>query len=505
MRTDVTSPGTTKGSSKRLPLREKVSWGCGGFSEQLAANGLNNLFVPIYNIGFGMSSVFIGWAITIPRLFDMISDPFIGNLSDNSRTRWGRRRPFIFAGGFLTAFAFGLSYMASPHWGSVALFSYAVAACIFFYLMYTIFSIPFTALGLELVEDYDERADVQKFRLIFASCAGFIIPWLYKLCLALGQHARDVLEGEGAVWYAFVFRPLADMATDEGVAVEIIGVRYVAWMLAIGILLSALPPALFTKEKVHFDSRQKISLLQSGRLVLKNRSFRRLCLMIFLVISGMFFMGVLVTYANIFHVFGGDKQSGATWNGWYGTTNGIASLLATFIIPILVRKMDKKKVLLVGLSMASAGILSSWFLLNPGFPVLQLILAVVIGIGMTACWLLNGAFIADICDEDEYHNGYRREGMFSAFFGFVVKMAFAGIAFTLGYVLTFIGYEAGGDTMTPETIFRLRLFIALWPSSCLIAAIIVISRYSLTRERVNEIQEELRRRRQISEPMEDPA
>jgi GPH family glycoside/pentoside/hexuronide:cation symporter len=479
----------------RLPMREKIAWGMGGFSDQLAANGLNNLFVPIYNIGFGMSSILIGWAVAIPRFFDMISDPLVGNLSDNCRSRFGRRRPFIFAGGFLMAFAFGVSYMASPDWGNVALFAFAVSACIFFYFMYTLFAVPYNALGLELTSDYDERADVQKYRLIFASAATFLVPWLYKICISTGEFIRGVVESGEAPWYAFLFQPIVHMATNADVKVEVLGIRYVAWTLAIIIALSALPVSLFTREKHKVEGQEKLHLLRSGRLALQNRSFRTLALMIFFVISGMFFMGVLVTYANIFYIFDGDKSSGATWNGFYGTVSGIASLGATFVIPVLVRRFDKKKVLLGGLGLAAVTILCSWFLLQPGMPALQLVLALVIGIGMSTCWLLNGAFIADICDEDELLNGFRREGIFSAFYGFMVKMAFTGIAFTLGYVLAFIGYEAGADKMTPETLTRLRLFIALFPSSCLIAAIITFSRYKLSRERLHEIQATLRSRK----------
>lgn len=64
--------------SARLPVREKIAWGLGGFSDQVAANGLNSLFVPIYNVGFGMSSVLIGWAAAIPRLIDTLSHPVMG-------------------------------------------------------------------------------------------------------------------------------------------------------------------------------------------------------------------------------------------------------------------------------------------------------------------------------------------------------------------------------------------------------------------------------------------
>lgn len=480
---------------KKLPLSEKLAWGCGGFSEQLAANGLNNLFIPIYNIGLGLDSVLIGWAISIPRFFDMVSDPVMGNISDNSRSRFGRRRPFILAGSILMALMFAIAYMASPFWGSWTLFAYAVVACILFYLAYTVYSVPFAALGLELTDDYDERADVQKYRMVFASLGTLSIPWLYKICISVGGHVQHLLEQGGAGRYRFLLRPVAALSAENNIAPEVLGVRYVAWIAAALIILTALPVSLLTREKAPVGAAKKIHLLKSARMVFENRSFRIQSLMIFLVITGMFFIGALMLYVNIFHVCGGDKSAAATWSGLYGSTTGAFSLASTFLIPVLVRILDKKKVLLGGVGVAALAILSSWFLFNPAMPALQLVLSAFIGFGMSACWLLNGAFIADICDEDELQNGVRREGMFSAVFGFVIKLAFTAIALLLGYVLKFIGYEAGSDAMLPETVLRLRLFVALFPSSCLLLAILVFSRYSLTRQRIREIQELCRQRR----------
>lgn len=479
----------------RLPVREKLAWGLGGFSEQMATNGLNTLFVPIYNIGFGMSSVLIGWAVAIPRFFDTISDPLMGNISDNSRSRFGRRRPFILAGGLLMALAFGASYMASPFWPDAVLFAYTVTACVVFYLMYTVFSVPYSALGLELTSDYDERADVQKYRMIFASAAAFLLPWLYKLCLSAGEFIRDFVGSDQTAWYSFLFYPVVHMATNDDVKVEVLGIRYVAWTLAIVIAATALPVALFTRERLKVHDQAKLHLLHSGKLALQNRSFRILCLMIFFVICGVYFMGVLVTYANIFYIFGGDKSTAATWNGYYGTASAVALLAAAFVIPRIVRRFDKKKVLFYGMALAALAIMSSWFLLHPGMPALQLVLAVFMGAGMTTVWSLNGAFLADICDEDELQHGYRREGIFASFFGFMIKLGFTGIAFTLGYALAFIGYDAGADEMTPQALTSLRLFIAFFPSACIIAAMIAFSRYRLSRERVHEIQALLRERR----------
>ncbi|MDQ8193869.1 MFS transporter [Coraliomargarita sp. SDUM461004] len=489
-------PTTSNDStSKKLSVREKAAWGCGGFSDQLAANGLNNIFVPIFNIGLGLSSVLIGWAVSIPRFVDMISDPLMGNISDNSRSRFGRRRPLIFLGSILMALGFGVSYMASPYWGDWQLFSYALVSCIFFYLMYTVYSVPYNALGLELAEDYDDRADLQKYRLLASSFASFTIPWLYKLCILAGEHIQAVILSEKTVWYGSLLAPVSEMILADDVKLEVIGARYVAWGIALMIVLTALPAVLFTKEKLTLTSVPKVSFFNSGVLAVKNRSFRTLCCMIFLVITGMYFIGVLVTYANIFYVFDGDRSTAATWTGLYGTVTGITGMVSSFLIPVLVKRFDKKRVLMFGLLLAVVSISSSWFLLNPALPQLQLLMAAMVSFGMSACWLLNGAFIADICDEDELLNGYRQEGMFAAFFGFVVKMAFSGIALLLGLVLWLIGYEAGAELMSEQTILRMRLFIAVFPPICLVGAFWVFRNYRLNRQVIYEIQHELKKRK----------
>jgi GPH family glycoside/pentoside/hexuronide:cation symporter len=217
--------------------------------------------------------------------------------------------------------------------------------------------------------------------------------------------------------------------------------------------------------------------------------------MIFLVVTGMYFVVPLLTYINIFYVFHGNKAMAATWTGWNGTVLGISSLAGSFVVPRLVRKFDKKKVLIGGLCLAAASVFSTWFLITPAWPALQLLPAVLIGFGMMACWLLNGAFVADICDEDELVYGFRREGIFSAIFGFVIKLSFTTIALLLGYLFKFIGYSAGAETMSPAAILRLRLFLALFPATCMLLAAFVFSRYPLIRSRVIEIQEKIRERK----------
>jgi GPH family glycoside/pentoside/hexuronide:cation symporter len=107
--------------------------------------------------------------------------------------------------------------------------------------------------------------------------------------------------------------------------------------------------------------------------------------------------------------------------------------------------------------------------------------------------------MADICDQDELDFGYRREGMFAAAFGFIVKLAFTVIGVALGYLLAVAGYEAGAETMNPETITSLRYFLTFFPMGCLLIAAAIFKFYPLTRERIHEIQAQLNARHEGAE------
>jgi GPH family glycoside/pentoside/hexuronide:cation symporter len=480
--------------TEKVSMKEKLSWGLGGFSEQIAVNGLNNMFMPVFNMGFGLDSKLIGWAISIPRFFDMISDPLIGNMSDNCRSRFGRRRPFILVGGILMALVFGLTYMASPYMGQWAMFAYATIACILFYLAYTIYSVPYTALGLELTDDYDERAHIQKYRLIFSSLATFAIPWIYPICLKVGERAQALAGQDQVAWFEKPLTLFPGLAADVSIKAEVLGSRYVAWACALFIVLAILPVSFAVKERGRMSGKEKIGLLTSVKLVSKNKPFAFLLGMILLVITGMYFINPLLLYMNIFYVHGGDKSAGGILSGMFGSTQAIVMFISSFIVPYLVQILDKKKVLMIGLSLGALASFLNLFLVNPAHPKLQLISAAILGFGMSCCWLLNGAFIADVCDADELAFGYRREGMFSASFGFVVKLAFTVIGVALGYLIAVAGYEAGADIMTPETVKILRYFLVFFPMSCLILAAITMKFYPLTRERIHEIQRQLNER-----------
>jgi Na+/melibiose symporter-like transporter len=142
-----------------------------------------------------------------------------------------------------------------------------------------------------------------------------------------------------------------------------------------------------------------------------------------------------------------------------------------------------------------AGYLISWFLFTPNHPYLAIIPPVVINIGLCACWVLNGSFNADICDYDELKTGRRREGMYSAVFGFLNKAAIALVMLISSWVLVRLGFEGNNIQPTSQQLFTLRWTYIAIPTAAMLGAIFCMWKYPLTKKRVTEIQKELEIRR----------
>ncbi|MEN8255812.1 MAG: MFS transporter, partial [Verrucomicrobiota bacterium] len=169
---------------KPAPLFSKIAWGMGGLPEMLANNAILVLVYQIYNIELGLNPMWIGVALMISRILDAVTDPLMGNLTDNTRTKWGRRRPWILLGAVIMSVFFAMIWLIPPGLGQMGLFAWFATMTVLFYIGFTIFIIPFGALGLELELDYDLRTKLQVFRLFPSFAGGFVLPWLYKMTLS---------------------------------------------------------------------------------------------------------------------------------------------------------------------------------------------------------------------------------------------------------------------------------------------------------------------------------
>ena len=448
-----------------LSVAKKLAWGIGGFAENLANNALLTLAYPIFGVGMGLSPFYIGLALSASRIIDAITDPIMGNITDNTKSRWGRRRPWIFIGAILMSLVFAAIWFTPRLENQLIPAIYLIVMCSLFYMAFTIWVVPFSGLGLELVEDYVERTRLMAFRVAPSFIVGAAIGSLYKITLMEHLWGGD----------------------------EVIGARYVGLIVGSLMLVTGIIPAIFSRERFATTRQEKTKIWLALTLTIKNEPFLLLIGSVFFVFVALFFMIPLLTYISLYYVCNGNKQLMASIGVYIAFVQATFQLLSMFAIGYLAKFFDKKKVLIGGLLLGIFGYLSSWFLFTPKYPYLTILPPVIINIGLCACWVLNGSFSADICDYDELKTGRRREGMFSAVFGFLNKLAIALVSTLSSWVLVRLGFE--GENLNPkiEQLFTLRWFYIVVPVTAMVGAIMCMWRYPLTRERVREIQDQLRK------------
>jgi GPH family glycoside/pentoside/hexuronide:cation symporter len=174
-----------------------------------------------------------------------------------------------------------------------------------------------------------------------------------------------------------------------------------------------------------------------------------------------------------------------------GITQTATQLLSVLVINKVSKFFDKKTVLMAGLTIGILGYASSWYLFTPNYPYLAILPPVIVNIGLSACWVLIGSFCADICDYDESKTGKRREGMFSAVMGFLMKLSIAMVTVLTSWVLIHLGIQGQDPQLSVEQLFTIRWFYIAVPAAAMIIAILFMIKYPLSKVRVNEIQAQL--------------
>lgn len=468
--------GAPPAETGKVPLGRKAAWGIASIPDQLVTNGIGTLALPIYNLGLGIDPRLLGWALALPRVLDAVIDPAIGNISDNARTRWGRRRPFIFVGGILLSvffmlmwmppkFLMGKSFMLSmPAFlgGTMQipqLAVYFLVTSMLCYFGYAIFAIPRQAMGIELSTDYHERTSIFAMNSFFAYLAGFLMPWLYHLSFTAGR-----LTGGN----------------------EIAGVRYVAVGVGLIMLVCALAPALLIRERSKgLTAQPKTRLIDGFKMTFSNYPFWLMFFIIFLILLASSLVGPMNLYISIDYVCGGDKKYGSYIGGWNGTMQGVVGLAMTPVIAWTAHRIGKKATMLLGQLIALTGFIGSWWLFTPRFPYLQLVETALVNVGLACVWVLSGSVMADICDTDELKYGLRREGMFGAVFQFLMKTSTSCVVIVAGYSLVWAGYQAG-KIQTIETLTRMRVLFIVITVACLAVSIVLTLFFPITEKSARE-------------------
>ena len=446
--------------TERLSPFTKLAYGVGDFGFAFADTAIGVLFAIFLTDVVGLRGSLAALAIWIGRSWDYINDPLLGHLVDRTRTRWGRRRPYLLFGFIPFGVAFAMLWWRPPFDSDIALTAYYAAAFFFYDTVLTLVTTPFFALTPELTQDYDERTSLTSYRMAFSLLGGliaFIVP-LMMIGTMRPENAGRVFQ--------------------------------MGYVFAIACSLPLLVTFFGTREREEYVHQEQPSLRESLKATWGNRPFK--------FAAGIFLftwtaIEVIQTMLLFFlkYRMGLEEES--------DIVAGAVFITALIVLPFWVwasLKTDKRKAYIYGMIFLSAVMMALIFI-DPSLGFTYVIsLAALAGIGVSAVHVLTWAMIPDAVEVDELQNGARHEGMFYALVSLMKKVAVSiALPVTL-LVLDWSGFMSNAPQQTVSAVWAIRIMIGPVPSVLLLGGILFAMYYPLTREAHAEVRESIEARRE---------
>lgn len=480
------APHTRTAPADRVRLLHKLAYGSGAFVNNLLAAASGGMMI-VLNLGLGMNPALVGLLGALPRLTDALTDPLMGYISDNTRTRWGRRRPFIFAGAIAAGVIFALLWQLPRGQSEQFYFVYFLVGSILFFMGYTVFATPWVALGYELTPDYHERTRLMGTQNFVGQLAYVVSPWFLWIMTHKGFFPDQVA---GAAGLAII---VAVVAIGLGLLPAILLRERMLGIVAAGTAAGELANALGLAQRIRLGVS---SFFRSFGETLRSRPFLKLCVATFMVFNGFMLISSFQFYVIIYYVCGGDQAVGAKYAGYAGTVGGVSTFAVVAFITWLATRIGKRHAFFVSTGLSMFGYALKWICYNPAHPMLVVLPAPLLAFGLGGLFTLVPSMVADVVDTDELKTHRRREGMFGSVFWWTVKLGMAAALAGGGYLLNATGFDVnlGGDQL-PRTIILLRFFDAGIPILASAVAIWAVATYPITEAKANEVRQVLESRR----------
>lgn len=468
-------------TSAKVPFSDKVAFGIGMLANQMFPAALA-IFMVVLVQDLGFPGWMWGVLFFLPRVFDSITDPIMGFISDNTKSRWGRRRQYVLLGAIIMGVSFVIMWQLYRENGVDYNFTYFLLWSFVFYLGLTIFSVPYVAMGYEMSNDFHERTSIMAVAQWIGQWAWVIAPWFWVVMYDQG-------------WFES-----ADVAT-----------RTLAIWVGVICMVFAMVPAIFLKSKstVNEDySPLTVSniggslkeILQGFVEAFKCKPFRKLCIATFFIFNAFNTIAAFSFFIVVYYLFNGDAGAAGIWPTLFGS---LGALITTFLVIPVVTKMSKvmgkKRAFVTSQGISVIGYIMLWFLFIPGKPYMFIFALPFFSFGIGSLFVLMMSMTADVIDLDELTSGKRREGIFGAIYWWMVKFGFAIAGLLSGAILSVVGFESDATVQTEQAITGLRAFYSGVPILGTLIAMFVMWDYDVTEERANEIREALDKRQK-----EDP-
>ena len=533
----------------KVPFGQKMAFGSGHLVLNLLPGALA-VFMFFLVTAFGMDPWLAGLLGGLPRIFDALTDPIMGFISDNTKSKWGRRRPYIFVGAILSGILFALLFQLSEDNSVMFNFWYFLLMSLLFLVGNTMYATPLVGLGYEMTSDYNERTRLMAFANTVGQIAWMLVPWFWVVIAdpTVFPISEEVLRSIGEM--GLTGDELQKITTEK---LQGTGVRKLSLIVGLICAVLGILPALFCKglDAGKMGNRKEIGLKtlssnfkelgQGIKEVFKNKPFMKLCGATFLVFNGFQMVASFSFFIIVFYIYNGDYGLASTWPAWFASLTAI--ITAFMVIPIISRianKWGKRKAFIIstvisiigyclkwwgfdntlnaqfnqstagkGLNSFVASIFDainpfldsigmSWFSMDAsqGGPWLMFLPIPFMAFGLGGLFTLMMSMTADVCDLDELQNGMpRKEGTFGAIYWWFVKLGQALALVLGGAILSLVGFDEGAVSQTAETMTRLRIADIVIPAFTAAIAVWIMRKYSLNETRSREIKVELVKRR----------
>ncbi len=460
-----------------LTLSTKLAFGAGDLGSAMTANILAFFLLVFLTNTAGLDPGLAGSVLLISKIWDGVSDPVMGFLSDQTRHPWGRRYPWMIYGAVPFGVFFFLQWLVPPL-GTWGLFSYYVLMGLLFHAFYTIVNLPYTALTPELTQDYHERTNLNSFRFAFSIGGSIFSLLLAQVIFSIVQGSVQRYLVLGAVCAVISVLPLFWCVAGTWQRTKALG--------NLGQNQQESPPS-------------PIPFLEQLKVVFSNRPF-------------LFVIGIYL--CSWFAVQGTAAILPFFVVNWMGLPEKdfiqvalavqIPALMMLFFWSALSTRVGKKAVYFLGLCLwliAQTGLL----ILQPGQVGFMYVLAIIAGSGISTAYLVPWSMLPDVIELDELQTGQRREGLFYAFILLLQKIGLALGLFLIGQVLQMAGFIHGHPGGPPplqpaSALLAIRIAIGPIPMVALGISLVLAYFYPITREFHAQVLLQLARRRQESAP-----
>lgn len=465
-------------SSHKVPFGQKVAFGLGMLANQMFPAALG-IFMVVLVQDLGFPGWMWGILFFLPRVYDSITDPIMGFITDNTRSVWGRRRHYVFIGAVIMGISFVAMWQLHRENGLEYNFMYFLLWSFVFYTGLTIFSVPYVAMGYEMSDDFHERTNIMAVAQWIGQWAWVIAPWFW------------------VVMYDPTWFENADTAT-----------RTLSVWVGIFCMILAMVPAFFIKSKSTKDDNSLMPLslkniggglkeiLNGFKEAFRIRPFRKLCISTFFIFNAFNTVASFSFFIIVYYLFNGDTKGAGMWPTLFGS---VGALVTTFaVIPTVAwmsKKMGKKRAFMLSQTISIFGYILFWFLFVPGKPYMYMFALPFFSFGIGSLFTLMMSMTADVCDLDELNTGKRREGIFGAIYWWMVKFGFAIAGLLTGAIMSFVGFTPDAATQPEGAVTGLRMFFSAVPIVGTLIALWIMSDYDVSEERALEIRAAIERKK----------